>query len=235
MKIRMLGLLIMIFVFTACITIPKETVTLSQTLGNDIKSLQNAHLNIVNIHFVKIKDDINSFVDEVYAPYIIQFVLKSELANYKAGKPSLFASFETAGQKDGKIESENALNEMLDFQNAARKQIESKRNELLSPILKQQNEIIQAVNKSYENAIYANSAITAYLQTIRKVKDAQHEALNLIGLAGADTLMTNSLVKLSEKVSSAVITGKEIDLQSADAYNKLTEITNKLTEITNNK
>jgi hypothetical protein len=235
MKIRIIALLATLLTVTGCVTVPKETITLSQTLGNDLKVLHTAHLNIVNIHFVKIKEDINSFVDEVYAPYVIQFVLKSELANYKTGKPSLYGTIESTKQQEGTTASNNALNEMLDFQTAARKQIESKRDELLSPILKQEAEITQAINQSYENAIYANSTITAYLQSIRKVKDAQQEALAIIDLKGADTLMTNSLVNLSEQVSKAVKAGKEIDIQGADAYNKLSEITDKIKEITSKK
>ena len=86
MKMKNLGFLIIIFLFTACVSIPKETVTLSQTLGSDLEVLHNAHRNIVDIHFKKVKDDINSFVDDVYAPFIINYVLKGELKKFKEGK-----------------------------------------------------------------------------------------------------------------------------------------------------
>lgn len=227
--------LTIISLFTACASIPKETVTLSKTLGNDLEVLHNAHRNIIEIHFNKIEEDINSFINDIYAPFVIHYVLKNELANYIAGKPSLYGTIELAGKQEGKSESENALNEMTDFQNAARKQIESKRNELLSPILKQKAEIIKAVNESYEHAIYANSTITAYLQSLQKVKATQQEVLSVIGIEGTDTLITNSLVKASEQVNDAIKQGKKIDPLSDDAYNKLEKISNQIKEITNKK
>lgn len=235
MKFRIVSLLLVVTLFTACVSIPKETVTLSQTLGSDLKVLHNAHRNIIRIHFEKIRSDVNSFVDDIYAPFIIHYVLKSELKKYKEKNPSLFGAIEIAGQQEGKIEAENALNEMFNFQDAARKQIESKRNELLSPIIKQELEIVMAVNQSYEHAIYANSTITAYLQTARRVKGSQQEALSMIGIGGVDTLISNSLVNVSEQVEDAVKTGKGIDIQSNDAYEKIEKISNKIKEITNKK
>ena len=235
MKIRNLGAILALFIFTACASIPKEVITLSQTLGSDLKILHNSHRNAVQIYFGKIKNDINSFVDEKYAPFVIHYVLKSELANYKLDKTSLYGTIELAGQKEGQKEADEALKVMLDFQEAARKQIESKREELLSPILKQESEILNTVNQSYENAIYANSSITAYLQSIKKVRDAQQQALSMVGLEGTDTQITSSLVQLSDQIEKAVKIGKEIDIKSDDAYKQFENVSNQIKEITNKK
>ena len=235
MKIKNLAAILTVLILTGCASIPKEVVTLSQTLGNDLKVLHNSHMSTVQIYFGKIKYDINSFIDEKYAPFIIHYALKSELANYKQGKTSLYGTVEIAGQKEGQKEANDALTVMMDFQEAARKQIESKREELLSPILKQEAEIKEVVNRSYENAQYANSSITAYLQSIRKIKESQQQALSMVGLEGSDTLVTKSLIKLSAQVEKAVKTGKEIDIQSDDAYKQLEKVANQIKEITNKK
>ena len=220
---------------SACVVIPKETVTLSQTLGSDLKVLHEAHRNMVNIHFEKIKNDINSFVNDVYSPFVINYVLKSDLKNYQEGNPSLFGTIEAAGKMEGKEESENALNEMSDFLDAARRRIESKRTELISPIVTQQNQVLQAVDQSYEHAIYANSTITGYLESIRKVKTAQEEALSMVGFGGADTVMTNNLVKLSDQLDIALKKGKEIDIKSDSAYNKFESVIKEIKNLTNKK
>jgi hypothetical protein len=235
MKARNLGVLIALFVFTACASLPKETVTLSQTLGSDLIVLHNAHRNIIELHFNKIEDDINSFVNDVYAPFIIHYALKSELKKYKEGNSSLYGIIEIAGKEEGKKESEDAINVMQEFQEAARKQIEKKRSELLTPIIKQRGEIIVAINQSYDNAIYANSTITVYLQSLQKVKSTQQDALSLIGLKGADTLITNSIVQVSEQVEKAVKMGKDIDIKSDDALIQMEKIENQIKEITNKK
>lgn len=227
------GILIAIISFiTSCASIPKETVTLSQALGNDLMVLHQAHRNIAELHFRKIKDNINSFVDDTYAPFVIQFVLNKELQAHQAGQPSIYSTLEVVEKNGGKQEMDAAVKEMADFQEAAHKQIERKRNELLLPITSQEIEIIGAINQSYENAIYANSTITGYLQSVRKVKEAQQEALSAIGLKGADTLITNGLVQVSEKVNEAVRKGKEIDLKDKNAFQQLEEISNLIKEIT---
>lgn len=235
MKLRNLGAILVIFLFSACASIPKETILLSQTLGKDLQVLHKAHRNIIEIHFKKIKTEINSFVDDVYAPFVIHYVLKKEFNSFEQGKPSVYGILEIAGQKEGKMESENAVNEMADFQNAARKQIERKRKELLTPILKQESDIVMAINQSYEQAGYANATITAYLQSLRKVKDAQEEALSMIGLDGVDTLITNSLVKVSEQVEQAVEKAKDIDVKSTDAYSLLEAISNEIKDVSTKK
>jgi hypothetical protein len=230
---KKVGFLLLALLISGCVVIPKETVILSHTLGSDLKVLHNAHRNMVNIHFEKIKNEINSFVNDVYSPFVINYVLRSDLKNYKEGNPSLFGAIEIAGKKEGKEESENALNEMSDFLDAARRNIESKRNELISPIVTQQNQVLQAVNQSYEHAIYANSTITGYLESVQKVKTAQQEALSMLGLDGADTLMTNSLVRLSDQIDIALKKGKEIDIKSDDAFNQFESIIKKIKNLTN--
>lgn len=233
MNIKNVCILAIALSLTACVSIPKETVTISQMLGSDLQQLHKAHRNIIDVHFNKIKSDVNTFVDDVYAPYIIHYVLKNELNEYKEGRPSIYGTIETAGKQEGKQESNAAINEMSDFLTAAREQIESKRSELLTPIIQQETEIIMAVNQSYENAQYANSTITAYLQSIRKVKDAQQEALSMLGLQGVDSLITNSLVRTSEQVDLAVKQGKKIDIQSDEAAKQLEEIFSKIKKLTN--
>lgn len=230
---KTIGILSVLFLFSSCVTIPRETILLSQTLGNDLQVLHNSHRNMTGIHFKKIKDDINSFVDDVYAPFIINYVLKDELIKYKEGEPSIYGTLEIAGKKEGKEESEKALNEMFDFQDAARRQIELKRDELISPIAQQESEIILAINQSYENAIYANSTITAYLLSVSKVKKAQEEALSMVGLAGVDSLINNSLVKISNQVDKAVKKGKEIDIRSEDALKQIEEVLNEIKDFIN--
>lgn len=232
---KKLGFLLIMFLVSGCVVIPKETVTLSQTLGSDLMVLHNAHRNMVNIYYEKIKNEINSFVNDVYSPFVINYVLRTDLKNYKEGNHSLFGTIETAGKMDGKEESESALNEMSDFLDAARRNIESKRNELISPIVNQQNQVLQAVDQSYEHAIYANSTITGYLESVQKAKTAQKEALSMVGLEGADTLMTNNLVKLSEQIDIALQKGKDIDIKSDEAFNQFESIIKEIKNLTNKK
>lgn len=218
---------------SSCVSIPKETVTLSQTIGKDMVVMHNAHRIMVQIYYGQIKNDINTFIDDTYSPFIIHFVLKHELTNYQKGEVSLYGSIEAAGKNGSKKATDEAIQVMLDFQVAAMSKINEKRNELLNPIIKQETELINQIDQSYENLIYANSTVTGYLKSTRKVKESQKEALNIIGLAGADTTITNTLIKMSQQINEAVKQGKDIDVQSDDAYKQLEEVSKKIKAITN--
>jgi hypothetical protein len=233
MKIKCAVSLAAITILSSCVTIPKETVTLSQAIGNDLQTLHDSHRNCVGIYYDKVKGSINSFIDDVYAPFVIHYALSKELDNYKKGDLSLYKVIEIAGQKEGKKEADDALNTMFDFLTSARDQIEAKRNEYLLPVLKQEADLILSVDQAYENVINANSTITGFLQAARKVKETQQEALSKIGLPGADTIATNNLVKLSEWLDQAVQEGKKIDIRSGEAYKQIEAISKKIEQLTN--
>jgi hypothetical protein len=90
-------------------------------------------------------------------------------------------------------------------------------------------------SQSYENLVHANATISGYLESIRKVKEAQKEALDMIGLSNADSVATKALLKASEKVSEALGTAKDIDIKSDKAQKQFEEISNKLKDIFNKK
>jgi hypothetical protein len=94
------------------------------------------------------------------------------LDKYKNGEASLYSIIETTGKVNGKNETEEALSVMLEFQEAANSQITAKRNELLKPVLEQEREVLNAIDLSYKNTMYANSTLTAYLTSLYRVKES---------------------------------------------------------------
>jgi len=121
---------------------------------------------------------------------------------------------------------------MKDFLAETQFPIDSMRNYLLEPVLNTEAKILKSIDESYGNVIHANSTITGYLESIRKVKEAQQEALATIGLAGADTAISNNLIKISDLVDKAVKEGKKIDVKSDQALKEITAITNEIRKLT---
>lgn len=235
MKRKILGTIICTILVTSCASIPKETVVLSKTIGADLQVLHNSHRETIQILYGKIKMNINTFVDDVYAPFVIHYVLQTELEKYKEGASSIFGIIETAGKIGGKSETEEALNVMLEFQEAANTDITTMRNDLLQPVLLQEREMLNAIDISYQNTIYANASLTAYLTSLRRVKDSQSEALSIVGLNGIDVTLANKLVELSGLVDIALDKGKKIDIKSDEAYQQINDIVNKIRNLTNEK
>jgi hypothetical protein len=229
-------ILVVIFsslLMVSCASIPKETVTLSKTIGSDLQILHDSYRNMVQLYYIGIKLNVNAFIDDVYAPFVIHHVLEVELNKHKRGESSIYSIIENAGKTGGKGETEEALNVMLEFQEAANQQINTKRNELISPILQQEREILSAIDQSYQNIIYANATLTAYLVSVRKVKESQNEALSIIGFNGLDTTVTNRLVELSRFVDVALEKSEKIDIKSNEAQQKIEDIVNKIKVLTN--
>lgn len=232
MKLRFTFILGAILLLSSCVSIPKETIVLSKTMGKDLEALHGSHRNLINLHYDRIEKDINSFVDEVYSPYVIHFVLQKELEAREKGEQSLYSSLEAAGTSGGMKTTEAAIQDMEDFLNSAYKQIEKKRKSLLEPVIAQRSEVENSVNGSYENLIYANSTVTGYLESIRKVKDAQSEALAGVGLEDATEEINLQLTRMAKLVSDAVEKGKEIDVKSDNAIEELKKITEKINNAT---
>lgn len=222
-----------LLLLASCASIPKETILLSKMIGTDLQTLHSSHRNTVQLYYNSISTNIETFINDVYAPFIINNVLESELAKQKAGEVSMYSIIGNVGKINSENETEEALNIMLEFQEAAYSQISFKREELLSPILKQEIEILNSIDQSYQNTINANASITAYLTSLYKLKESQNEALSFIGLKGLDVAVTDRLVKLSELVDMTVKKGEQIDIKSDSANQQINDIVNKIKGLTN--
>ena len=231
MKFRIVFITVTFYIFNSCISVPKETVQLSSVIGTDLKVLENSHTTMVGLFYNEIMNNMNGFIEDVYAPFIINYVLKKELDSYHNSQPSIFEAIEDAATKGGKANTEKAYNDMSDFLKAARTQIEKKRNELLVPIQKQRDSIILNIKISYGNTILASSSVTSYLQSISSLKESQNEVLSVIGLKGKTEELTNTLLKMSDVTKSLLTKGKEIDIKSDDAYNKMKTLTDEIKSI----
>ena len=122
---------------------------------------------------------------------------------------------------------------MSHFLKAANTRIEKKRNELLDPIQKQKDAMLRNINTSYDNTRRANSSVTNYLQSVLSLKESQREVLSIVGLKGMDEALNNTLLKVSDVTKSLLIEGKEIDIESDDALDKIKKIAAKIKSITN--
>ena len=83
MNNKILAVIFSSLLLVSCASIPKETVTLSKTIGSDLQILHNSQRNMVQLYYNGIKHNINAFIDDVYAPFIIHHVLEIELNKHK--------------------------------------------------------------------------------------------------------------------------------------------------------
>ena len=225
---------ISMFLMTSCAAIPKATVTLSQTMGSDIVALQKSHRATVDLLFERIEGDINRFVDEVYAPYVINFVLKEELNAYENGDASLYLTLIDAGKNATKEATSEAVQVMLEFTEAANAEVNGKREELLAPVLEQKHALLRSIDESYTNVLAANATLTAYLASARKLKETRTGIFDQVGLGGVEDWATNQLVGLSDTLDKLIAAGNRIDVKSDEAKVQIDNVITNIKSLTNN-
>ena len=94
MKFRIVFITVTFYIFNSCISVPKQTVKLSSVIGTDLKVLENSHTTMVGLFYNEIMNNMNGFIEDVYAPFIINYVLKKELDSYHNSQPSIFEAIE---------------------------------------------------------------------------------------------------------------------------------------------
>lgn len=200
-------------------------------MGKDIQAIYVAHVNIVNLYFNSMEGDINHFVDNVYAPYQIGLLVEGDMADFQAGLNDTLAGALKNAPNNTEA-ARIALENMEIFISMIRKDIESYRNELLTPIQMQRMEIIDGLDNTYMNLISANESITAHLSSIKKVKETQGEMLEQLGIdPNFNEEIGQKIADLSSKVNGIITQAENIDINSDDAIAQFKTIKDKITSL----
>ncbi|QSE98654.1 hypothetical protein [Fulvivirga lutea] len=222
-----------IILISSCAKVPQQAVDLSATVGKDLVTVYQSHKATANLLFSRMKDDVNDFVDNVYAPYQIGKLLEQDYADFTSGDPESLVSFiHTAANNSSDAQGKKrALEAMNFFVTYVQSDIEGYRKELLAPINKQEKEVLQAIDKSYNQIIYAHSIVTAHIASVRKVHESQEEILNLFGIEDLRSKSADKLNAASEKLSELLDKVDQSDIQNAEA--KFKEVKDKINEVLN--
>lgn len=223
----------LVLAISSCVQIPQESIKLSKMLGEDLKEIQQSHISLVNLHYDDLENNINAFVDDVYAPYQISKLVGADIQDMKDGLDDTLSGMLAAAPNDSDA-AKNAFEFMDFFVRMVRDEIENYRSDLLNPIQKQRREILNQLHISYGNVMSANASITAHLSSIKKVKDAQNDLLNQLGVErDINTELGLKMAEMSSKVNEALHKAKEIDEQSDDAIVQFNDIKEKIVNLTN--
>jgi len=224
-KMKILALVIIGLAMMACAQVPKQSIELSATVGRDIAEMHRAHRELGVLLYDRMISDINKFVDDVYAPYQIEQTLKkyqSDIADAirKASEPD-----PTGGAQ------KNAYGLLKVYVEELRNDIESYRQELLTPVRNDREQFLEKLDSSYDQIHYANSIVMGHLSSIVKVYDTQDELLSKAGLEGLRQESGKKLVEMSNQVANLVNKAQKGNEKVDEAAEKLKEIISKYNEI----
>ena len=229
---RLVGSLVILVVllFVGCAQVPRQSLELSTTVGRDIVEVHRAHRDLAIILYGRIKNDVNEFVDNVYAPYQIEKLLQADYEDFKKGDPeTLFSALDAAvKQPNNPNTQKTALDAMNVFVQVLQAEIESFRKERLVRVLDQEKEVLSAIDRSYRQIHYANSIVKGHLASIAKVHDAQEEVLREFGIADLCKDIGKKLASTSTKIGEFVNKAKKFDGSVAEVEKKIKELTKEL-------
>ena len=149
-------LVLFILLFSACVTIPQESVDLSSEVGVGLMKQHQSQIDLVNLHFSIKRERLDEVMEKALNTY------------FEGLTPS------------GKIELNRSqlgdvANDVMDFSaknNAAKEELEKVR------VL-----LIKKLNENYLTLNLANSTVTGLLQSAVIIKEARSEAFQALSKA----------------------------------------------------
>lgn len=193
---RLLLLICLALCVSACASVPREAVELSNTVGRDLEEVHRSHRALANLFFDMVEEDVNTFIDDVYAPAYIQ--------HFATG-------FNLGAKVKGIVEQapDNLLPVMTRFVEIAVRDIEAKRSEMLGPIRAQRQVVVEQIDASHRQVQAAQAIIAGHLASVREVHDAQNEAVAKAGLKDVRESMAKKTAAISTRLKGLIEDGKK--------------------------
>ena len=208
-------ILIILLTISSCAQVPKESIELSNTVGRDLEEVHRAHRALADLYFDSIEQEINRFIDNEYRPSYVKlfaenFQLTDKITIILANKP------------------DDLLIVMQKFVEIAMRDVDAKRNELLSGIQDQRRKVISEIDDSYRKIQAAHAVITGHLASVRKVHDAQAEILKEVGVGDLREKLAKKTATLSGDIRDITKNAegfyKKLEKFNGDPEQKLNEL-----------
>lgn len=217
---RNLVILCLIFGLQGCASVPSEVVELSALTGRDLVEVHSSYQTLIHEFYGQLRGRRIDYLENTWAPaYIKNWVEDGRLRDVAAGKvvwdddaldadgePGDFVSSSSVDDQEARL-----LDSIVGWADAAVKDLEDKRKELLDPLDKEEKNLRKQVDLAFANLIRANAANTAYLNSLVKVKAAQDQMLESFDLKETRDKINSALIKASDTANEGLKEIKKAD------------------------
>lgn len=177
-----------------CASVPPQSVELSAHVGQDLLAIKQGHVFYVNSFYDRLVFEANRAIDNEYTPALIAAEL-----NGAAGS-SLMKSLEEG--KAGGLPARKAVDFMQIFLVGIHDRAENQRRIVLGHIEAARASAISQAESAYGNIFRANSTITAYLTSLRKLREAQDAILAKAGVPNLQDEIAQETATASDQIDS---------------------------------
>ena len=214
-----IGLLIL-FVLSACATIPKESADLSIELGQRISAIEDAHMVLVDKYFNEKRSRVDEFVEKEWVPeFATQFFANQQISN-------MWNQIVSSGNTADRLEFIVALGPKLQTK------INEKRLELIRPLDDAEQMIKQQLRDNYDQVRAINNSVTSFLVSAVKVAENQNRYLEMVGVKDekvAEVLdqVDSAIEVLRGKAEQVVEKGEKAELYYQKLKNAMAKLKDK--------
>ena len=198
-ELRIIAAALLLGVLASCAQVPEESVTLSEDVGSIIEELRQKNAALIVRMFDDRKAQINQFIDETYAPFVVSSAMK------KAKALDRLKRLVDEGKGD------RALKLMQIIVNRSLAKIQTKRTELLQPIQRQEDQVKAAFDSAFGIAIKGTETTTGLLRSVRRVHSAQDQILGELGLKDLRNTVNRDVASVSDKLANLLASARNLD------------------------
>jgi hypothetical protein len=229
-------IILLIFIslgFASCASIPKQTVELAEISKEQVLELQKSHIRFVQLYYEKLRNEIDLFIDNKWMPLFLSKAVENEAFRKDLDeayltldiKPSEFeviwkgqplkepekSAILSGIKKAVSDERSRFAGVLLDFSEEAQKQINNKRNELLSPVNEQEQMIINEINAAYADLYNEQATLKAFLSSAVDVKEKEELVLRKLGVLERSQKIINTAIDANDTLTT--ILNKKADAE----------------------
>lgn len=234
--IRTLGALAIVLgssFVAGCPTVPKEAVELSYQMGTDLDALHDSYDRMVQDRFAGFRAQREEYLDEEWIPTFLRDFASVMIPVAEGKQVMIDDDLVDVGDLNLTVGEKEAmrLEGITGWAVAANEQIEEKRQELLGSLNSEEAKIRRDLEEAFGRLIRANAAITAHLNSIRKVQEVQNDMLDKLGMKEVVDEVNDQLVVASEWAADGLVKIREADGEVDDVVETIDEFKAKLEEL----
>ena len=207
----------------SCISVPRQTVRLAETMQEQTASLQSVHEALIASYYNELRYRVDTFLMQQWIPTFLAKAVNNPVLEQRSAAAMAAGSLSSKSilEKVGSVSTlstaeKSAIGEalsriavggqaqmggvMIDFGEAAMKEIDKKRQELFAPIDEQEQLVLSKVRAAYANLQSEQAAIKAFLSSSANVQieetavaqklhllSARNDVIQMATTASADT------------------------------------------------
>lgn len=206
-----------LWLFTNCVSIPKQAPELSDELGHQIKLIQDSHNILLDKYFEQKRTEIDEYINEIWVPAFAKNLFELDYIQ------KAWVRIVNSDDDTDRVKFLTLVGPEI------QRKINEKRGELIGPLNDLERDVKSKIAAEYDTAYSINNTLTSFLYSATKVAENRSRYLEKIGIT--DDKIESAIDDTSNIVGKLVKSGtkaEESEIKVREYLKKIEEIRNNL-------